>query len=581
MWQTSPLYLSLLLPVSLAQGLLPLVQLYVAKIVLDLVSSIINGRAYNLSLQDLMLALALQTAVGVGSVVLGAIQGLYESLLGEQLRNGIQRRILEKASEMDLASYEDGAFYDQMQNAFNEAGSRPLQIISQFRVIIQSLVALGSFFALLFALSPWILFILIAASVPSFLIRTRFGNLNYWMLRRRIPALRKQQYFSHVLRTDYLVQEVKLFSLEPFFLRRFDRLFRTFFAETRNLYQRRTWGSLGGAAISSLGTLGAMAFVALAVLDRGITIGDFSMYSGAIAQSRSRISGILGAISTLYSHTLFISNLFAFLDAPAPDLEDGMEWQEPIHTIEFRDVSFRYPQEKRYALKNISLSLHKGETLGIVGPNGAGKTTLIKLLSMLYRPTDGQILLNGKDASTYSVRSIQRYISAVFQNYGRYELQARENIELGDVQAQPKDLRYEAAVDNARVKDDLDDLPAGHDTQLGQWFEQGHQLSGGQWQKVALARAHYRDASLLILDEPTSALDAQGEVEIFQALQKRGPETLAVIISHRLSTMRHTDRVVVLEHGEITELGHHNELLKRNGYYRRHHDLQWLAYQQA
>lgn len=577
-WNTSPTYVLLIGPLSVVQGLLPIAQLYIIKLLLDLVSKILQGASIVDPLRQLLSILALQAVLGLVGLGLSIAQSFFESLLGERLRNDIQRRILVKASAMNLSSFEDSAFYDQMQKAFQEAGSRPIQIISQLQSIVRSVVTIVSFITILYFLSPWILLILIGTSVPSFLIQTRFGNLNYWMLRRRVPELRKQEYYSYILRTDWLIKELKLFNLEGHFLRQFDKLFNIFFSETSRLYKQRAWATFGGSVIASLGSLGALVFVALAVVARTISVGDFSLYSSAVAQFSGRVGSVLGGISELYNHSLFAANLFGFLDLPDSALDEGARWSEPINSVEFRHVSFRYPSTDQLVLEDMSFSISSGQTLGIVGPNGAGKTTLIKLLCALYRPTEGKILLNGKDASHYSQRSIQRYVSATFQDFGRYELTATENVRVGDVEAKEDVQRFGRAVSMAGIKDDLEKLPKGYATQLGRWFDEGHQLSGGQWQKVALARAYFRDASVIILDEPTSALDAQSEFDVYQTVQQHQKQKMTVLISHRFSTMRLADRVIVLQDGKIAEVGSHEQLLARNGYYKDHFELQAVGY---
>lgn len=577
-WSTSPTYILLIGPLSVVQGLLPVAQLYIVKLLLDLVSKVLQGVSVVDPLRQLLSILALQAVIGLVGLGLSVAQSFFESLLGERLRNDIQRKILVKASTMNLSSFEDSAFYDQMQKAFQEAGSRPIQIISQLQSIVRSVVTIVSFITILYFLSPWILLILIGTSIPSFLIQTRFGNLNYWMLRRRVPELRKQEYYSYILRTDWLIKELKLFNLEGHFLRQFDKLFNTFFLETGRLYKQRAWATFSGSVIASVGSLGALIFVALAVVARTISVGDFSLYSSAVAQFSSRVGSVLGGVSELYNHALFAANLFEFLDLPNSALDKGAQWSEPIHSVEFRHVSFRYPSTDQLVLEDMSFSISSGQTLGIVGPNGAGKTTLIKLLCALYRPTEGKILLNGKDASHYSQRSIQRYVSATFQDFGRYELTATENVKVGDVEAEEDGQRFGRAVSMAGIRDDLEKLPKGYATQLGRWFNEGHQLSGGQWQKVALARAYFRDASVIILDEPTSALDAQSELDVYQTVQHHQKQKMTILISHRFSTMRLADHIIVLQDGKIAEVGSHEQLLAKKGYYKDHFELQAVGY---
>ena len=570
-WEVAPGYVAALAPTAILRGLIPAAQLYVSKRLIDLVAGMVSGQAIGGGFQHLLILLVAQAGLGLGSSTIGTWLSYLDSLAGERLQNELKHRILGHGSEMDVSSFERADFYDAMQNAYQEASTRPLQMVSQARGVVQSGVSSVSLAIMVTQLSGWVLPILLATSLPSFLVQRRVGFANYHMLRARAPQVRQQQYVAHVLRTDTNVHEVRLFGLEHYFLQWFGCLFHDFLRESKRILRGKSLATIAGAAISNLGILGCMGFLAVATLHSNVTVGSFALYAGAITQFQGQLGNILTNMSGLHNHSLFMANLFDFLDQPPSGLDDGAAWTGPIESVEFRGVSFKYPGSEVPALQDVSFTVRRGEILAVVGPNGAGKSTISNLLAGLYTPTTGKILLNGQDVAGYSRRSLQRSVAVVFQDFGRYQLTAQQNVELGRHEHAGDTKRFEKAITEAQAGFITSELPQGAATQLGKWFEGGQELSGGQWQKVALARMRFRAAPLVVLDEPTAALDAESEEAVYQRLSQDRPHRITVLVSHRFPTIRRADRVLVLRNGKVVEEGAHAELVAQHGPY-------WKAY---
>ena len=580
-WSTSPLQTLVAAGLSLIQAFIPAVTIWISKLLLDAVAGAIEGRlgTPEAAFNRLLGLLALQVGVGVVSSILTAAQGTNRELLGDALQNRISLRILRKASSLELAQFEDAETYDTLQNAYREVGSRPLGVFTQIVSLVQSLITLGTVSALLSQLGIAVVPLVLLATLPGVWVTSRFGTEGYRMLRRQVADARIQNYLGYLLTNDTAVKEVRLFGFENYLISRWGAYYAKFRAQLVSLVTRRSlWGL--GASAASAAFIGAATLLVLRRAARGlVSVGDFGLFIQGIAQLQGQFSTLLSGFTGIYQNLLYMRNLFEFLELPTRDLEAGEVWEGTIESIELQGVSFRYPLTETDVLKDVSLSVHKGQALALVGENGAGKTTLIKLLTGLYSPTAGRILLNGQDAARFSPRSIQKEMSIIFQDFGQYQLTVRENVALGHTESLADDADVEAASVRAGADAFIGRLPEGYGNMLGRWFAGGQQLSGGQWQRLALARLYFRGGSVLVFDEPTAALDANAEFEVVETLRAQAANRITVLISHRFSTVRLADEIVVIEQGTVSERGSHETLLAQNGLYAQMFRLQARGYQ--
>ncbi|MFL5359647.1 MAG: ABC transporter ATP-binding protein [Myxococcales bacterium] len=566
----------------LGQSLLPASMAWVGKLIVDaVVEAARTGAAEE---RRLVVELVLiEFALMVVSTVLSRCQSLLRDLMRASLGNHVNVLILEKAATLDLRHFEDADTYDKMQNARREASIRPLSLVLQLASLVQQLLILATYAALLARLSWWSTLVIVAASLPAFVAEARFSGESFRLNSWRAPEGRRQNYLEWIITRDSHVKEVKLFGLAPLILSRYRAYFEKFYSEDRKLALRKTWAGLVLGALSLLAFYASYLYMADRAARARITLGDLTLYLAAFRQGQQAIQSALASIGGLYEDGLFVSNLFAFLDLESTgERPRGKPRALPAarsHTVEFEDVSFQYPGADRPALTGVTLRIEPGEKLALVGDNGAGKSTLIKLLLRLYEPSGGRILYGGIDLRDIDPRSLRDRIGILFQDFVRYQFTAQENVGLGQVQAIGERPRIETAIDRAGARGVIEELPRKLDTMLGGWFEEGHELSGGQWQKIALARAFMReDAELLVLDEPTASLDAEAEHDLFQRLKALAKDRSAILISHRFSTVRTADRIAVLQGGRISELGSHEELIARNGRYAHLFRLQASGY---
>jgi ATP-binding cassette subfamily B protein len=577
-WTTSrPLTIALGV-LTLIGGVLPAVIAYIGQLIVDGV--VAASQAAEPDIRGVLMLVGLEALVVVAVAAtqrgISASQSLLRALLGQR----VNVMILEKAMTLELAHFEDSEFYDKLTQARREASSRPLSLVNRTFGLVQNGISLVSYSVLLFAFSPWAVVILIAAGLPSFFAEAKFSGDAFRLFRWRSPDTRMQMYLETVIAREDGVKEVKLFQLGPRLLQRYRDIFRKLFVEDRKLTIRRdTWGFLLG--LLSTGALyAAYGWIVMTTIAGAITLGAMTMYLVLFRQGQSAVAASLTAVSGMYEDNLYLSNLYEYLEQPVPARRgNAAHGPHPERGLEFEDVSFSYAGAKEKALSNINLQIKPGESLALVGENGSGKTTLIKLLTRLYDPTDGRILLDGLDLQEWDVEALRQRVGVIFQDFGRYQFSVGENIGAGDVRHIDDQARWKEAATTGLAAPFIEDMPDSYETQLGRWFKGGRELSGGQWQKVALSRAFMRsDADILVLDEPTAAMDASSEAEVFEHFRTASSSKMTILISHRFSTVRAAAQIIVIHQGKILERGTHESLLAEDGQYAHLFNLQAQGY---
>jgi ATP-binding cassette subfamily B protein len=524
--------------------------------------------------------------VGLGSVTMvsalaGSLAALVGEAQGQAVTDHVQSVIHARSVEVDLAYYENAQYYDTLHRAQQEAPYRPARIVNGLAQVGQSGVALTALVGLLFSLHWMIAAVLLIAAVPDMLVRLRYSQRLYAWRRRRTSAERHAGYYQWLLTGEAHAKEIRLFDLGALFIGRFRDVRRTLRRERLHLATRRSLTELVTQFAGTLTIFGAFAYIAYRTVHGALTLGDLVMYYQAFQRGQGYLRDILGGLANLYEDSLFLANLYEFLDLRSRVAEPSAPRPLPKpmqRGIAFEHVGFAYAGAAQPVLDDITLTIRPGEHIALVGANGAGKTTLVKLLCRLYDPTAGRITLDGIDLREFRTAALRREISVIFQDYARYHLTVRENIWLGNIALTSDDGAILDAAAAAGADTVIGKLPQGYETQLGKWFDAGQELSIGEWQKIALARAFVRDAQILVLDEPTSALDAAAEYEVFQMFRALAAGRTTLLISHRFSTVRMADRIFVLADGKIVEAGSHEELLRRGGEYARMFELQASNY---
>jgi ATP-binding cassette subfamily B protein len=555
---------------TLGGALLPASQAWMGKLIVDgVVASIQTGQDAE-QVRRVFIYLLLELGLFLLSAAFNHGRRLIQQLIQLQLANRIRAEIIGKALTLDLAYFEDSDFYDRLQNARREGGYKPVELINDTFLIVQNSITLISFALLMLRFSPWLVVVLVATGIPAFIAETRYSERGFRLLTRRAPETRQVNYLSRLLTEDTAAKEIKLFNLGGTLLNRYTTLFDKFFEEDKSLALRRATAGFGLGLIATLGFYGSYAWIVWYTVQGKISLGDMTLYLAIFRQGQSTFQSILSALGNIYENNLFMANFFEFL-CLAPRMQmpgQGRKLSLPLRGgIEFREVGFRYPDNEEWALRGVNLVIRPGEKIALVGHNGAGKTTLIKLLSRLYDPTEGSVLIDDIDIRDLDPLELQQRIGVIFQDFVRYHLPVRENIGFGQIDAMDDVERIAAAARKSGAHAVVEELPDGYETMLGRWFHDGHELSLGQWQKIALARAFMRDAEILVLDEPTASVDARTEYEIFQNFKALTEGKMAILISHRFSTVRMADRIAVIQDGRIAELGTHDELLRRGGTY--------------
>jgi len=563
-------------------ALMPAAQAWVGKLIIDKILGVVNA---NLGWQAGMREVLPVVLLELGLVLIGAVVNqarvFLNRMLSLQLTTHVNTLIIQKAISLDLQFFEDPVFYDMLQNARRQSDSAALSIVTASMQIAQQTITLVSLVALLVRFSPLLALIVFVAAIPSFLAETQFAEISYRMIYRRAPEMRLLSYLEMLLTGNETFKEIKLFGLGEPLLKRFRTLFIRFFNEDMTVARKRALAGLGWGVLSSLVYYGSYVWVIYRTIIKAVTLGDMTMFLSIFRQSQNSISSLLSSFNSIYENNLYLDNLLAYLKI-TPVLSspiEGLPAPAPIKEgIEFRNVSFKYPGSDVFVLKDINLTIAPGESIALVGLNGAGKTTLVKLLTRLYDPTEGAIFLDGRDLREFDLTSLHQRFGVIFQDYARYQFSVRENIGFGQIDEAENLDKVREAAERGGADKLVEELPEGYETILGRRWEKGLELSGGQWQKIALARAFMRNAEVLILDEPTSALDAEAEYEIYKRFRELMHGRIAVLISHRFSTVRMADRIVVLSEGRILEVGSHSELMRRGGPYAHLFNLQAEGY---
>jgi ABC-type multidrug transport system fused ATPase/permease subunit len=563
---------------SFVGALLPLAVAWLGKLIIDAVvlagrTGVQEDRSHAIEL--VFAELGVMLALGV----VGLITGVVRTNLGTKLAYFIHSRILDKALSLELSHFEDPSVYDKLQNARREASSRPLNLFTNIVAIAGGIVTLASYGALLVAFNPWTLLALLVATVPAFLVEAKYSGEAFRVYSWRAPEQRKMRYLESLLTSDSTVKEVKLYGFGQELLSRYNTLYQKLFAEERSLAVRRSLAGFLLSTVSSVVLYGCYAYFAARAIDGALTIGDMTLYITVFRNGQGALRSILRSVGSTYEDNLFMSNLFGFLElknaAPAPLAAVDLSKRTGFV---LDHVTFRYPAAKKPAVDDLSMTIGPGEKLAIVGENGAGKSTLIKLLTGLYRPTGGTITLDGVPLDQIPRDVLHARFAVVLQDFVRYQFTARDNVVLGDLEHAGEADRLERAAKQGGADEVVAGLPNRWDTQLGRQFDGGTELSIGSWQKMAISRAFMRDADILVLDEPTASLDAEAEHALFLRFKALAANKTAILISHRFSTVRMADRIVVLNGGKLEEVGSHAELIEKNGRYAHLFNLQAAGY---
>ncbi len=568
---------------TLTEGVIPILKAWAGKLIIDSITGSISlGMLPATGLRQVLPFLAMELDLVMASSITGQLRTYYNKLLQSQLANHINGLILSKAITLDLQFFENPTFYDTLQNARHHANSSALKIVNSSLHIAQHAITLISFYLVLVRASRWLPIIIFVSAIPAFVAQTEFANREFRSISDRAPSSRMTNYIESLLTGERTVKEIKLFELGEMLLNRYMSLREQFTEEDKANASRSTKSGLGWGMLSTLSYYGCYVWTVHRMLTGMITLGDMTMLLAVIRQTQTSVQTLLENLNRVYESNIYLDNLTKYLKLE-PALvhpENGQIAPAKIQKgIEFRNVSFCYPGSNQYVIRNINLHIKPGEHMALVGINGAGKTTLIKLLIRLYDPTDGQILLDSVDLRDYDQRSLMQTFSVLFQDFVRYQFTAQENIGFGKLDSLQDMDRIKKAAELGGASPMIENFPKGFDTLLGRYWQGGQELSGGQWQKIALSRAFMRPASVMVLDEPTSALDAQAESEIFQRFDTLLEESIAILISHRFSTVRMADQIIVLSHGEIIEKGTHAELMELRGTYERLFTLQAKGYQ--
>jgi ATP-binding cassette, subfamily B, bacterial len=569
-WQSSPGWTVARVALMCVQGVLPLAAIYLAKLVVDAVTANLGAVDKGAAFQGILPLLGLAALVTVLTTLCDSLSELVNTAHAQQVTDYMQGIIHARAIEADLEYYENPRYYDTLQRAQQEAPYRPTLILNHLAQAGQNGISLGAMVGLLLALHWGAIAALAIAAIPAVFVRLIFSRILYRWQRRRTQLERQSMYLGWMLTSDQFAKEIRLFGLGALFSQRYQKVRRRLYREKLAIASKRSAAYFGAQAGASIFVFAIFCFIVYQTLEGTLKLGDLVLYYQALQKGQNNLSALLSCISGLYEDNLFLSNLYEFLDLKPGVLEPADPHPVPIpfrSGIEFNHVSFQYGTTERQAIHDVQFKVRPGEVVALVGENGSGKTTLIKLLCRLYDPTQGKITIDGIDLRNFSSIDLRRQISVIFQDYAKYHFSALDNIWLGNVDLSPSDPNIEQAAQRSGAADVIAGLPQGYSTVLGKMFDAGEELSIGQWQKVALARAFLRESQIIVLDEPTSAMDPKAEFEVFQQFRQLIQDQAAILISHRLSTVKLADYIYVMGRGTIIEHGTHDKLMDLDGAY--------------
>ena len=585
-WETAPWILFVMIFMAIFNGVMPVLGAMITAEILNALvgafntlpvggmtlSAQFNAMLENAACRQIVFWLVIQLLHAFVNSLVSNINTILTRIYGETVVNHIKVKIMTKAKDVDVASFDMPEFYEKLENANREAGMRPIQILHSTFSVVSTLISIMSFIAVLWAVSPAAPMLIAVLAIPTAAVNFIYRKKHVTYVRHRSKDRRQLNYYSGLMTNKDMVKEIRMFGLSDVFIDRYTQTFKRYFRGLKKLFISEGAWHIALTILRASANCALFAFIALQVCNGNEQIGDYSLYVNALNQIATGVATLISTTATIYEGTLFIDNMIEFMnnektvkpitDTPAiPERHTG-------HVIEFQNVSFRYPGTERDVIKNVSLTLNPGDTVVLVGLNGAGKTTLIKLLTRLYDPTEGRILLDGRDIREYKVEELYKLFGIIFQDFGKYAVSVSENISFGEIEKEPTPESVKKAAAESGADDFISRLPEGYNTPLMRYFEEnGIEPSIGQWQKLSIARAFYSDSDILILDEPTASLDPMAEQEVFSQFDRLREDKTTVFVSHRLSSATTADKILVLEYGELIETGSHEELMAKRGRY--------------